>query len=272
MIVDGTSFSTRMVAGTAALLKVARPGLSVDQYRSLIIDNASDINNLLGKPSTIQQSGGGALNAWAALNSELTVSPASIGFGAGTGNPNLSQNLTISNVSTVNGTYSIAVAPAVGDQGPAVATNTIQLAPGASADVAVTWTGAGLAPGAHEGFIKITGAASGVETRIPYWYDVASGVPAKFSMLYNVGSGRRGSFQSDAVLFRITDSAGVPLTGLTPVVTVTSGGGSVRSINNYDSDVPGVYGITVRLGSVAGTNTLHIQAGDATIDASITGQ
>ncbi|MCX6622920.1 MAG: S8 family serine peptidase [Acidobacteria bacterium] len=272
MLVNGTSFSTPMVAGAAALLKSARPGLSVEQYRSLLINNASSVNDILGQPASIQQAGGGALNAWASLNAAVTVSPSTLGFGTGAASPQLSRDLTISNVSTADGAFTISVEPANGDQGPTVATNTLQLAPGASTSLAVSWTGAGLSAGGHEGFIRITGAATGVETRIPYWYDVLSGVPAKVIVLSNVDSGRRGSFQQDALLFRITDSAGVPLTSVTPVVTAVSGGGSVRGISSYDLDVPGVYGVTVRLGSVAGTNVFRIQAGDAWVEASISGQ
>src|SRR5205823_1847324 len=43
ILVDGTSFSTPLVAGSAALLKGARPGLTVDQYRSLLIDTGAAV-------------------------------------------------------------------------------------------------------------------------------------------------------------------------------------------------------------------------------------
>src|ERR1035437_1332287 len=38
---NGTSFSTPLVAGAAAVLKAARPGLTVQQYRSLLINGAA---------------------------------------------------------------------------------------------------------------------------------------------------------------------------------------------------------------------------------------
>jgi minor extracellular serine protease Vpr len=271
ILVDGTSFSTPMTAGTVALLKAARPGLTADQYRSLIVNNGSSINNMLGQASTIQQSGGGSLNAWASLNAGVTISPTTLGFGTGGNSPQLSQILTISNASTTDGNFTITVVPSNGDQGPTVSTNTLQLAAGASTQLTVSWTGS-LSAGGHEGFITITGASSGVQTQIPYWYDVLSDVPARITILSNIGSARRRSVQQDALLFRITDSAGVPITDITPVATVTSGGGIVIGLNNYDSDVPGLYSIDVRLGTVAGTNMFHIQAGDVSIDASITGQ
>jgi subtilisin family serine protease len=40
-LVDGTSFSSPIVAGAAALLKEARPGLTVAQYRSLLVNTAA---------------------------------------------------------------------------------------------------------------------------------------------------------------------------------------------------------------------------------------
>src|SRR5205085_1600502 len=44
VVESGTSFSSPMVAGAAALLKAARPGLSAAQYRSLLINSATSLN------------------------------------------------------------------------------------------------------------------------------------------------------------------------------------------------------------------------------------
>jgi hypothetical protein len=118
----------------------------------------------------------------------------------------------------------------------------------------------------------VTGATSGAETRIPYWYAVTSGVAAHVSVLDAITSARRGSSARDAVLFRITDASGLPLTSVDPVVSVVSGGGVVRTITSYDSQVPGLYGLTVRLGATVGTNVFRIQAGDISTDIAITGR
>src|SRR5205814_1569316 len=86
----------------------------------------------------------------------------------------------------------------------------------------------------------------------PYWYAVTSGVPAAITVLDSIDSARRGSLARDAVLFRITDSAGLPLTDLNPQVTPISGGGTVQTIVSHNSEVPGVFGINVRVIANAG--------------------
>src|SRR5439155_3226951 len=136
------------VARTAALLKSARPGLTVDQYRSLLINSAASI------PARTQQAGGGMLDAGAALRAAAAASPAALGFGAGGSNPQLQRTLTIWNVGATAETYSLLV-QSDDASSPTVATNTIQIAPGASVDVPVSWQATGLAAGAHEGTIRV---------------------------------------------------------------------------------------------------------------------
>ena len=67
MLVDGTSFSTPLVVGGAALIKSARPGLTMDQYRSLLINTAAAVQTHSGQTPGIQQAGAGMLEAAAAL-------------------------------------------------------------------------------------------------------------------------------------------------------------------------------------------------------------
>ena len=56
---QGTSFSTPLVAGAAALVKAARPGLTSAQYRSLLVNSADPAFLVPGTPATVQQAGGG---------------------------------------------------------------------------------------------------------------------------------------------------------------------------------------------------------------------
>ena len=100
-LVDGTSFSAPMVAGVAALLKSARPGLTTDQYRSLLINTASPISG------TIQQHGAGSLNAGAALRSTLTAYPVALNFGTGGSEPSLERTLRITNTGTASETFAL---------------------------------------------------------------------------------------------------------------------------------------------------------------------
>jgi minor extracellular serine protease Vpr len=271
ILVDGTSFSTPMVAGVAALLKSARPGLTVAQYRSLLINSASPIDARPGTPAGAQQAGAGALNALAALHSTAALFPTSLSFGAGGATIQDSQTLTLTNVNTNHETYQLFVEPSSQDIAPVADATTLEVAPGASKQVTINWQASGLTAGAHEGVVRIVAASSGTETRVPYWYGVTS-APAHITILDALSSARRNSNQTDAILFRVTDAAGVVITDAQPQVSVVSGDGTVRRLASYDRDSPGLYGISVRLGPAAGSNVFRIQAGDAAATVTITGQ
>jgi hypothetical protein len=253
-----------LVAGAAALIKSARPGLSVDQYRSLLINSAAAAQTHSGETPGIQQAGAGLLDANAALRSTVTAYPASLNLGAG------NQILTLTNLSVGQETFTIAATPQSGDATPAVASSTVQLTAGGAVGLPVSWNAGGHAPGTYQGVLTITGNSSGTRINVPYWYAVATVVPAHITILDSTASGRRGSTQRQAVLFRITDISGLNLTGAQPVVTAVSGGGTARGVVSYDSDVPGMFGVDVQLGPVAGANVFRIQAGDVTAEVSIT--
>ena len=270
ILVDGTSFSTPMVAGAAALLKSAHPGLTVDQYRSLLINNAAPINNSGGTAAAaVQQEGAGALDAGAALRGTVATYPTALNFGNGGGGAS-NQTLTVTNVGSSPDVFTVAVSPNNGDAAPAASAGTVTLAPGGSATITLAWDTTGFPAGGHDGMVHITSAATGADTHVPYWYGATSGTPVRVTVLDSITSARRNSLQQDAILFRITDAAGLPVLATPPQVTVTTGSGLVQTILNHDSDVPGVFGVDVRLG--VGTNTFHIQAGNAAADVTITGQ
>ena len=76
----------------------------------------------------------------------------------------------------------------------------------------------------------------------------------------------------DAVLLRVTESSGVAMTNAAIEVTALSGGGAGVDVNSYDSEIPGLYGITVQLGPAAGANVFRITAGGVSTLVTITGQ
>jgi subtilisin family serine protease len=263
--VGGTSFSCPFTAGVAALIKSARPGLTVEQYRSLIINTAAP---LIG--TRIQQSGSGLLDALSALRSTVTASPTTLNFGSGTADPDTSRMLRISNAGTTEEIFTIAADGA--GAAPSTATGTVTLAPGASQDVAFDFRASGLEAGAHEGFIRIIGNASGTEVRVPFWYAVRTGAPASFTIISTTTSGRRGGMLRDAVYFKVLDAAGLPLLNVPLDAEATAGDGAVVSFTSYDPEVPGLYAVTLRLGLTAGTNQFRLHAGDAYVDVNITGR
>ena len=272
MLVDGTSFSTPLVVGAAALIKSARPGLTMDQYRSLLINTAAAVQTHSGQTPGIQQAGAGMLEAAAALRSTVTAYPVSLSFGAGGSDARIDKVLTLTNVSQASETFVVSAAPRNDAPSPVVGTTVVELEAGASVDVPVTWNVSGVATGTYEGFLIVQGASSGTEIRVSYWYAATSGAPAHITLFDSVESARRGSLLRDAILFRVTDLSGLALTDVSLEVTAVSGGGTFRGLTSYDRDVPGLFSIDVQLGVSAGTNVFRIQAGGAVVEVPITGR
>ena len=258
----GTSYSAPLVAGAAAVVKAFRPGLTVDQYRSLIINTAS---TLTGR---VMEIGAGNLNVQAAVTSTFATKPTALNFNIGDGNPNLSQTLAISNVGSSAESYSLVVAPRdAGAPVPALGSNTITVQPGQSGTVPVTFTGSGLIGGQYEGYVTIRGSQSGVQERIPYWYAVPSNIPANITPVFVAGaddgfSYRAGARINDAIEFRVTDSSGVIIPNPQATVTATMGGGAVLSTTSVDNEFPGVFRVAVRLGARVGVNIFEITVGN----------
>jgi hypothetical protein len=147
----------------------------------------------------------------------------------------------------------------------------VEVAPGATVEIPLSWQSSGLSPGAHEGFLRITSSA-GQEINVPYWYAASNGQPAYNPVLSSTTSGRRGALVRDAILFRITDAAGVPLRTDDIEVTAVSGDGTFDALISYDSESPGLYGVRVRLGPNAGQNRFRLRAGAVSIEFTLTGQ
>jgi len=288
--VDGTSFSSPIVAGAAALLKAGRPGLTVDQYRSLLVNSAGPGFLLPGVPATVQQAGTGVLDMDAALRASGATFPTSLSFGISPGNVQLSETLTIWNLSHAQETFTIfatgrdvptglippdsrtAVAIETTQPAVTVSTSSLTLGAGSFGTVSVAMTGFGLPAGAYEGFIHVLGTNSGIEQRVPYWFAVGSSVPAHITVLDTAPNPKPGQLLQNAALFRVTDDNGITVPGVHPTATVLDGGGSVTSISTPDVFVPGVYGLNVKLGPTAGANDFQIKVGNLTQTVTIVSQ
>lgn len=271
VLVDGTSFSTPLVAGAAALLKAARPGLTVDQYRSMLINSAAALQAHTGGAATIQQSGTGSLDMSAALRANASVTPVSLSFGSGGGDAQANATLTLTNTGSTDDTFTLTPVASKGGVTPALGMPQVKLAAGASATVPVAWSASGMTAGTYEGVITISSASTGGQQNVPYWY-AATGGAANVVLLDGITSARRGSIQKDALLIRVTDQSGVTLADFQPAVTVVSGGGTVTGLHSHDSDVPGLIGVDVQLGLISGSNVFQIDAGSASIRVAITGR
>jgi subtilisin family serine protease len=256
---DGTSFAAPLVAGAAALLKAARPGLTAAQYRSLLVNSAAPVISDEGSPYSVQLAGAGNLNVKAAIESTVAVSPVSLGFGTGSGTTDLTRAVTITNLGTVDDTFTISLAP--GGAGPSlsVSSNTVRIGAGASQELSVHLTGQSLSPGEYQGYLRIQSTQTTVNTILPYWFGVADGVPKYVADLQRPGTASAGSVQD--IYFRVTDAAGAPVSVVTPAVKAIGGIGSVLRVTSEDAQSPGVFRAVVQLAVDDGANVFEIGVG-----------
>lgn len=240
--VSGTSFPVPMVAGTLAMVKQHNPGLTTPaQLKSAVVNTASagliQENNA---PAPMTAVGAGMLNAQAAVQTTVTLDPATLSFGViPPGSMGMSATLQVSGPAT-----SAEVAPA----NPQV---TVQLAGPA---LTVTLQGSQPSPGRYEGYIVIHGGA--VDVRVPYMYLVGDGVP--FAIFPIVGDGFVGvagqPIPSDFIAFKLVDRYGVPVLNAPVQFDGTIGGGGVCAgcFKDSQTDVYGIAAAQVDLGPQLG--------------------
>ncbi len=261
--VDGTSFSTPFIAGVAALLKSSRPGLTVQQYRSLIINTAMPLPQFHA-----QISGSGMVDADAATRSTVTATPAVLGLGVSDGSPATSFQVDVRNLDGADDTYEVAVESKSGGAAPVVDTPSLAVPGGSTASFHVAWNGSAIPAGTYEGFIVLRGASSGNTLRIPYWHAVRS-EPSSIYPAFVDNSPRAFALDKEAIYFRVLDASGVALLDPKPEVSVVSGSATVVDVYSIDKDLPGAYAIDLQFGSLAASSVIQIKSGNAVRQVSI---
>jgi minor extracellular serine protease Vpr len=256
-VANGTSFSTPMTAGAAALVKQQHPGFSAAQIRSALANTAAQTvtTDDSGNPVDARAVGGGLLNAGLAIGTTVTASPTSVSFGVlNSQKLPLSQAVQITNSGSGSVSLSISVSAAVASSGATVQVDksSLALSAGASGTVNVSLTGSAPAAGAYSGAVVVSG--SGVSLRIPYLYLVGSGTVANLIPLTGTTfDGTIGQIIPDGLIsFRLVDANGVAVAGA-PVSFAAAGG----TIQNADA-VTDQYGIAAAvpvLGSTPGSAT-----------------
>ncbi|MEK7405838.1 MAG: S8 family serine peptidase [Acidobacteriota bacterium] len=250
--VQGTSFSGPQVAGAAAVLKAARPGLTEPQLRSLLINTASPLLDPAGKSARVQDVGAGSLNLEAALESEAAAFPTSISFGSGFVAPNLTRKLTVFNLAAKRQALRLSVVPREEGPAPVLSAETLELEPGASAEIELRWQGL-VDFKEYDGVVRIEGADSTI--RVPYWYAVRSSEPRYLFIV----SPRALTFLGPAILFRVTDAYGSPLRAPQPEVSVISGSGKVLGTYFSSGQSPSSWASFIDLGSERGATVFRIR-------------
>ncbi len=222
--ISGTSFASPIVAGAAAVLRAARPGLTVDQYNSLLINGATPLFRNGGPIlEPVQQTGSGLLNLEAALRNTVTVYPTSLTFGLGNGTMAgaLSGHIdqfAITNIGKTADTFKIRSIPY--DSAPPLQfadvpsalepqdTFSLTLNPGQTKTLYSFWT-ARLPRGEYQGQILVEGTSTSVLT--PYWYAAPSLIPREVLVLNPPGASARPG-TALTVYVRIVDETGYPIT------------------------------------------------------------
>jgi minor extracellular serine protease Vpr len=171
-ISSGTSHSSPIVAGAAALVKQASPGMTPAQIKSALVNTASKtVASTLGGTADILSEGNGLLNVSIALAAPLTVSPVSLSFGfiPQEGGPAGPANLSITNIGRGADNFTVTGTPTVGAGTTiSVSPSSFSLNPGASAAVSVSLNLA--APvGTIEGYLTIQSQLTLTSITVPYW-------------------------------------------------------------------------------------------------------
>ncbi len=262
VVADGTSFSTPMVAGAAALVKQQHPNWTAAQVKSALANTAGAVqSDEAGNPVDSRSFGGGLLDAAGAVNASVTANPSNLSFGAiGSGSLPKTQQLQLTNSGSARVSLTISVAAAVPSTRASIGVDhtSLTLDPNATGTINVALTGSVPAAGAYSGNVVIQG--SGVSLHIPYLYLVPSGISANLIPLTGdafdgiVGGGIPDGFLS----FRLVDANGLPVVGA-PVL-FGARGGAIQSADSA-TDRYGIATAVPVLGSQPGNVTFTATAG-----------
>jgi len=228
----GTSLSAPIAAGLAALLKASRPGLTVMQYRSLLINSA------VGLPYRVLESGAGKLDAGQVLSATVTASPAVLKLTGGM------ETVTIEPVAGAVGVCTVSVEVKTGE------------APVLSSTQFVGEGAFGLqleAVTAGEGYLAVKCEGAEQALRIPYWK--ADGVREADSIttIELPKSAPRGAVVEFGL--RVVDAQGLVVEGAWP--SLSAAGGAVTK-SGWSATSPGLFTVQMR---VQGDVTLQVRAG-----------
>jgi uncharacterized protein (TIGR03437 family) len=261
---SGTSFSTPMVAGAAALVHQKTAGLTPADIKSALVNTASAgiQDPALGKAADILTAGAGKLDVNAAISSTVSADPATVSFGNVSTWPPVPRTLNLRNLGSTSSVTVTLSAPSALTLTPA----TLTLAPGAASQVSVALSGSQPDAGSYQGFITINGGA--VSLRVPYLYIRPDSIAFNVMPLY--GSGfvdiPGASAFGEQIQIKVVDQYGAPVSNV-PVVWGSTTGGYVDPVNGADSktDVYGIAAANVLPGPVVGAQEFYATAAGMTV-------
>lgn len=174
LVANGTSFSTPMATGAAALVRQAHPSYRPEQIKSALVNTALPVTTTEdGAPVTAQNVGAGRLNVLAALTTPVVAEPVSLSFGARAPLSTFRDTrlLTISNTSSASDTFTLSVVPQQADPNVTIELDRTELTlpPNQSAEVTVTMFNTGLVQTVIEGRINVLSQGTSDSIHVPYW-------------------------------------------------------------------------------------------------------
>ncbi len=182
--ISGTSMASPHVAGAAALLIDARPGVTPFEIQVLLENTAVPaIHAATSVPEPTQREGAGLIKVDRAIQSPAMVTPPSLALGESTAGP-ATRTLTVRNLSDAAITYDVSHrvagtvtgttwAPVVtvtfaAAMTPSVETVTVPAGGTASLDVTITADAAAAAAVQYGGFVVLTPQGGGQALSVPY--------------------------------------------------------------------------------------------------------
>ena len=249
---SGTSFATPLVSGAAALVKQAHPNYTPAQIKSALVNTASQVitQDENGDPVGVQQLGAGLMDAGAAVQSSITVTPSSLSLGVPTTFP-VSQSFQVTNTGSGSANLSLVVTPAVSTNGVNVAVDhpSLTLATGASATVNLNVSGFTPSEGSYSGFVTIQGGASTVH--VPYMFLISTPVVGNMIALSGPSDTVAGQ-DAGPIVVKLVDLNGVPIPGLN-ITFIASTGASLDNIQGV-TDSNGVASAEAFVGNTPGSD------------------
>ncbi len=263
-IANGTSFSTPITSGAAALVKQQHPNFTSAQIKSAIVNNTAYQTVTVDDSSNavdIRSTGAGLLDTNAAVNATVTVVPASVSFGfVAQQTLPVTIPLTITNTGSAAQALSLSLSAAtLSTTGLSIDKQSLALAPGASGTVQVTYAGPASIPGVYSGALVIQG--TGVSLRAPYLYVIGDGVAADLIPLAGDGNdGTVGQVIPDGVMaFMLIDQYGVPVASY--AVTWAPSTGMTLPQKDSKTDSNGLAFAQPVLGATPGSYSVKATAG-----------
>ena len=263
---DGTSFSSPITAGAAALLRQARPSWTAAQIKSALVNSAAVVVNQGAQSAPILATGAGRLDVSRALAASAAFDPVGLGFGSWLmGEPvKYSRKLTITNLAATAESFSISVKTRTDLPGASVSLDVPQtqpVQPGGSATVQVTFQGPPSVKGraSTDGRLTIHANNSGTDYTVAFWGQVLDS-SEEDSLWMLRGNGQVGSpstVLAKPLAVTVMDVYWAGIAGVPVHFEIADGGGSLTA-TDVVSDFTGAAITWLRLPDAPGA--VHVRA------------